>query len=136
MLLAFAIGRLLGAVLRRAALRLARRTRFTWDDRLVEAAIGPARLLLGIAVFAAALRALHLSVPPRLAIEGMLRSLTIVAFTWAGLRGVGFVAWLIEDRFARGTDPARPTRDRTEGSDPAWMEDRSPESPTLSPPGA
>jgi small-conductance mechanosensitive channel len=103
-LLAFAVGRLLGAVLHRVAARLARQTRFTWDDRLVDAAIGPARLLLAIAVFAAVLRALHLSVPPRLAIEEILRSAAIVVFTWAGLRGVGFVAWLVEDRFARGAD--------------------------------
>jgi small-conductance mechanosensitive channel len=67
--------------------------------------IDPSRLLLGIAVFAAAIRTLHLAVPPRLAIEGMLRSLTIVAFVWAGLRGVGFVAWLVESRFAREGDP-------------------------------
>jgi small-conductance mechanosensitive channel len=101
-LLAFAAGGLLGAVLHRVAARMARHTRFTWDDRLVEAAIGPARLLLAIAVFAAAVRTLHLSVPPRLALEQLLGCFAIVAVTWAGLRGVGFVAWLVEERFARG----------------------------------
>jgi len=104
-LVALLVAGVLGPLARAIALRLARRTRFTWDERLVDAAHGPFRLLVGIASFGAALRPLHLSVPPQGAIHAILRSLTIVAFTWAGVRAVAFLAALIEDRFARGGDP-------------------------------
>ena len=104
-LLALLLAAALGYVLRRVVLRLARRTRATWDDLLVEAATGPVRFLLGVALFAVAVRALHLAVPAARAVDELLRVLSMVGFTWAGLRTVGFVAGVIEARVTSDVDP-------------------------------
>lgn len=103
-LLALGVAWLLGFVLRRVVLRLAKRTRVTWDDLLVESATGPVRLLLGVAAFAVAVRALHLAVPAARTVDELLRVLSMVAFTWAGLRGVKFVAGILEARVTAETD--------------------------------
>jgi small-conductance mechanosensitive channel len=103
-LLAFVVAEVVGTLLRALGHRLTRRTHSTWDDRFVDAAAGPSILLLAIATFAIAVRSLHLAVGPRLAVEGILRTLVIVTFSWAGLRAVSFTARLVEERFAGG-DP-------------------------------
>ncbi|HET7752944.1 MAG TPA: mechanosensitive ion channel domain-containing protein [Anaeromyxobacteraceae bacterium] len=103
-LLAFVVAEVLGSALRAIALRITRRTQATWDDRFVEAAASPSILLLALATFAVALRSLHLAVAPRLALEGIVRTLVIATFTWAGLRAIGFIAHLVEERFGGG-DP-------------------------------
>jgi len=104
-LLALAVAGVLGFVLRRVVLRIARRTRVTWDDLLVEAATGPVRLLLAIASFAVAVRALHLAVPAAQVVDELLRVLAMVGFTWAALRAVAFVAGVVEERVTAETDP-------------------------------
>jgi small-conductance mechanosensitive channel len=103
-LLAFVVAEVVGTLLRALGHRLTRRTQSTWDDRFVDAAAGPSILLLAIATFAIAVRSLHLAVGPRLAVEGILRTLVIVTFSWGGLRAVSFTAGLVEERFAGG-DP-------------------------------
>lgn len=87
-----------GALLRAVALALTRRTRFDWDDHLVEAAAGPGRLLLGLAALALMLEPLRLAVPAEAVASRALRALAVVAFTWAGTRGVAFLADLANRR--------------------------------------
>jgi small-conductance mechanosensitive channel len=90
----------LGGVARSVAMRLARRTRFDWDDRLLAAASGPGRLLLALGALALALPHLRLAIPVDTAAGHILRVLATLAFTWAGLRGVGFLADLAKARLA------------------------------------
>jgi small-conductance mechanosensitive channel len=101
----------LGAVARRVAFRLARRTRFRWDDQLVEAASGPGRLLLGVATMGASVRALHLAVPAQEVMDHLLRMSSVILFTWAGLRAVRFAAEVLGERISEeGDGPAARTR--------------------------
>ncbi len=90
-----------GAIARSVALRLTRRTPFTWDDRLVEALSGPGRFLLGLGVALAGLESLHLSIPAQAALHHVMRVLAVVAFTWAALRSLDLAADLAIDQFAR-----------------------------------
>jgi len=103
-LLALFVAEVLGSILRAVAHRLARKTEAKWDDEFIEASAGPAILLMGIATFAVVVKTLRLAVEPRLAVVGILRTLTIVAFAWAALRAISFLAALVEQRFAHG-DP-------------------------------
>jgi small-conductance mechanosensitive channel len=103
-LLAFLVAEVLGSILRVMGRRLARRTQATWDDQFIDAAAGPGILLLALATFAVTLSWLHLAPAPRLALEGIVRTLVMVAVTWAGLRAIRFLAHVIEERFASG-DP-------------------------------
>ncbi|MBI5068757.1 MAG: mechanosensitive ion channel [Deltaproteobacteria bacterium] len=90
----------LGGVARAVALRLARRTRSDWDDRLVTAASGPGRLLVAIGALALVLPELRLSLPAEAVAGHVLRTTALLAFTWAGLRGVGLLADLATTRLA------------------------------------
>ena len=83
---------MLGALARRLALQVTRRTRFTWDDHLVDAAFGPARLLLGLVTFAAMERALRLAPGAQAVLDGGLRIAAVVLFSWIGLRAIRFGA--------------------------------------------
>lgn len=98
LVLALFVGVVLGALARRIALRLARRTRFAWDDLLVDAATGPARLMLATATFAAVAQALHLALPAQHGVDVALRIAAIVLFSWAGLRALRFGAALVVER--------------------------------------
>jgi small-conductance mechanosensitive channel len=91
-----------GAVARRIALRVVRRTRFKWDDPLVDAASGPARLLLGIGTFAGTARMLHLTVPAQQVVDQLLRIAAIFAFSWAGVRALRFGAEVLAGRMPLG----------------------------------
>jgi small-conductance mechanosensitive channel len=92
-----------GAVARGVALRIARRTRTTWDDLVVQAVQGPARLLLAMTTFAAAARALHLPVPAQDGVDRLLRITVVVLFSWAGLRALRLAADIVADRVSRTT---------------------------------
>ncbi len=96
----------LGALARRLALLLARRTRFTWDDHLIDSASGPARLLLGIVTFAAAQRALRLALGPQAVLDGGLRIAAVVLFSWMGLRAIRFGAAVLTERVSAGAADA------------------------------
>lgn len=101
----------LGALARRFVLRLAHRTSFRWDDLLVDAASGPARLLLGTSTFAVAVRALHLAVPAQHGVDQLLRIAAVVLFCWALLRMIGFGAALLVGRTSEpGADGAARAR--------------------------
>lgn len=95
----FALG--VGALLRRIALGLVHRTKVIWDDLLVEATSGPGRLLLGIAVFAAAQAFLGLSVRAQHAVNVTVHSAILVASTWLAIRGAWFLAELMRARMIR-----------------------------------
>lgn len=88
----------LGALGRRVALAIVGRTRATWDDRLVEAASGPTRLVIGLAVFAAAVHRVHLGVTAHRNVELLLRIAAIVTFCWCLLRAMRFAAEVLVDR--------------------------------------
>lgn len=101
----------LGALARRLALRLARRTRATWDDLLVDMSSGPARLLLGLFTFTAVSRLLRLAEPAQQAIDQTLRIATVALFAWAGIRAIGFGAEVLTTGVsARGGDTAARSR--------------------------
>ncbi len=93
----------IGAIARRLMLRVARRTSFRWDDLLVNAASGPARLLLATSTFAVAVRALHLAVPAQQGMDQLLRIAVVFLFCWAVLRAVTFGAALFVDRISGGS---------------------------------
>jgi len=99
--LALFVALVLGALARRVALRIVRRTRATWDDRFVEAASGPARLVLGLAVFAAAVHGVHLGVTAHQNAQLLLRIAADIAFCWCGLRAIRFAAEVLGDRLAQ-----------------------------------
>jgi small-conductance mechanosensitive channel len=108
--LALFVAGVIGALARRVALRLARRTRFEWDDLLVDAAAGPARLLLGTSTFALAVRALHLAIPAQQVVELFLRIAAIALFSWAGLRALRLGAELLVRQSGSGADGAARSR--------------------------
>jgi small-conductance mechanosensitive channel len=101
----------LGAFARRIALRLARRTRFTWDDLLVEASSGPARMLLGLFTFAVAARSLQLAAPAQEVLDHALRIGAVAVFSWIGIRAIAFGAELLTRSVAaQGGDNAARSR--------------------------
>jgi small-conductance mechanosensitive channel len=102
--LAALVGQVAGAVALRVAQGVTRSTRATWDDRLVVAAYGPARLLLVTTTFAAASRALRLPPPAQGMLDHGLRILAVVLFTWAALRAVRFVAEVLGEGVRREGD--------------------------------
>lgn len=109
--LALFVALVLGALARRVALLLARRTRFTWDDHLIDAASGPARLLLGLVTFAAVARALRLVPHAERLVAGGLRIAAVVLFAWIGLRAIRFGAAMLTHRVsASAADAAARTR--------------------------
>jgi small-conductance mechanosensitive channel len=99
---------LLGALLGMLNRRLARTTRLDWDRRLVETLVGPARMLVGLGVFALVLESLQLPVPAEAVAARLVETAVILAVTWAGLRAVGFLAGLADERVrSEGAEAAR-----------------------------
>jgi low affinity Fe/Cu permease len=109
--LALVIALLVGSLAQLLATRLVRATRATWDNRLVEKASGPARLVIGLSVFAALERALRLAPPAEAVVAHVLRTGAVVAFGWAALRAVAFAAEVASERVA-GATPDAATRSR------------------------
>jgi small-conductance mechanosensitive channel len=92
----------LGWVARKILLRLALRTRVTWDEALVEAATGPAQWLLGVATLAVSARALRLAIPVQEVIGHLLRTATVILLTWVVLRVLRLAADLLGARILPG----------------------------------
>ncbi|HET8540084.1 MAG TPA: mechanosensitive ion channel family protein [Anaeromyxobacter sp.] len=90
--LALAAGAALGWVTRRVLEHLARRTRTTWDDVLLDRVARPLAALWAIGVFTALAPWLHLDVGAQKVTEHLLRAATYLVFFWAGFRSldVGF----------------------------------------------
>jgi MscS family membrane protein len=89
--------------------RLARRTRSTIDDHLLEAAASPLVLFFGVATFYAGSFGLALSVQARRVVTGATKGLLILAITWLALRIVDVVAGGLERRLAARGDVAAHT---------------------------
>ncbi|MFQ5665043.1 MAG: mechanosensitive ion channel family protein [Candidatus Binatia bacterium] len=83
----------------RIAIRLAKRSQTTLDDKVVAAVIGPLRLVVGVVVFYIGSYVLALSVPAAAFIAGVVRVLSVVAVTWVLLRLIDVFAQVVEQRF-------------------------------------
>jgi MscS family membrane protein len=107
-LLAFAIGRVLGALTRALLLRMAARTKTEWDERLL-ARVAPALTLLwGVVVAAILLPWLALLPPAVRFVRSVLAGLATVAVFWAFWRSVDVLAafmttrpWALDNPSAR-----------------------------------
>jgi MscS family membrane protein len=105
---AWGVSRLVrGALVRGARLLLARSGDAVPASSLAVAVAEPLRLLLGVVVSAAGLRLLALAVPVHRVLNGLLKSLAIVAFTWLFLRILDEYA----QRFERRLDHTAHARD-------------------------
>ena len=74
------------------------------DDTAVRLAVGPVRLMLGVAVFRAGLHALWLPVPVYEFFAGMAQGVFIVGVTWLIMRVVAVLAQLLQLRMAHRGD--------------------------------
>lgn len=101
---AFLVAAALTSVVHAIARRVARRRRLGWNDHLAERTLGPGRLLVAAGVFFLVERSLDLAPPAQVVVHHLLRIAVVVAFSWAGLRGLRFVADLVTTHIARGTD--------------------------------
>jgi MscS family membrane protein len=91
------------AVIVRAVQPIVARSRLTFDDRFVQLAAGPLRLVIGVALFAAGTYPLALAVPVQAFLSTLEKAGTIVAVTWFLVRLVDVTAHSIEDQLvARG----------------------------------
>lgn len=79
---------------------LVRRTETDLDDRILEAVIAPVRLLVAVAIFAAAVPFLGLAVPVARAVSGLEKALVIAAVTWVAFRGVDVFELAVRSRLA------------------------------------
>jgi small-conductance mechanosensitive channel len=114
LLVALAISFLVAWLLRVALTRIARRTKFKWDDRLVQKSHGPLRLLAFLAVLALVASELRLSVPAREGLHQILLVGFVVGLTWLALRCVAVVAWILECRLVDEESPSRTRGARTQ----------------------
>jgi MscS family membrane protein len=95
------------AAIVRAVQPLVARSRVTFDDRFVQLAAGPLRLLIGLWVFAAGTYPLALAVPVQALLGTLAKAGTIIAVTWFLVRVVDVAAQTIEERLmARGQTAA------------------------------
>ncbi|MGZ6029677.1 MAG: mechanosensitive ion channel family protein [Myxococcaceae bacterium] len=105
LLLAFGAALLAGWLLERVGLavlaRLARMTRVTWDDQLVESARGPLRLPIWAFVFSVATPPLLL--PPEWAhgTSVLNRSLLVISAAWFALHFLDLASGVVEGRVAK-----------------------------------
>ena len=104
--LALFVALVLGGLMHRLALLIVRRTRFTWDDKLVASADGPIRLFLGLAVFAAAMRSVHLALAAEKEVDVLIRIAGVIAFCWAVLRVIQFAAEVLDEKLLQHGDGA------------------------------
>jgi MscS family membrane protein len=88
-LVALALGALLGYVTRRVLVHLASRTRATWDDELIERIASPLTALWAIFLVAALKPWLVLPAGAESVLDHLLRAATYVVVFWGGLRAIG-----------------------------------------------
>jgi MscS family membrane protein len=84
---------------------LVARTRTDLDDQLLEIAIPPLRLALGVVVMLVAVRTLGLAVPAMELVSHLLRATALIAVVWLLSRFVDLVAMLVEQRLMQRGDP-------------------------------
>lgn len=95
--LAWVLGRLLSGVTRSIFLRLASKSRATWDDQLVQNLSRPLTVAWGIALFAAFSHFLWLSEAGANFIDRALAAAIFVVFFWALLRAIDTVHGAVVD---------------------------------------
>jgi MscS family membrane protein len=83
---------------------LVRRTEAHHDDAIVELAVGPVRLMLGVAAFTAGLQGLWLPVNVHGFFTSMARGVFIVAVTWLVVRIVAVISRVLQLRMAQRGD--------------------------------
>ncbi len=102
--LLFGVALLLGLVLERLALgtstRLAKLTKFQWDDQLIAAAKGPLRWVFFAILFAAGARWLRFPEPALDAADLLARSLAIAVVAWFCIRFLRLAARYINGKVA------------------------------------
>ena len=104
--IALIIGRPLGAITRNILQRVFKRTRTTWDDRLLERVGGALGLIWAVAVFRLMLPGLALTSPE--VVHRVLAALVVVATFWALWRSVDvFIEMLLERPWAVDNPSAR-----------------------------
>lgn len=81
--------------------RLTARTRAAWDDRLLAAMRGPARLFLGLLAFVVIVGALGLPAGPAATARLWIQAAVVVTAAWAVLRAARFAGDLLERRVTR-----------------------------------
>jgi MscS family membrane protein len=86
--LALALGTLLGWLTRRVLGHVAARTRTGWDDALVQRVARPLALLWAIGVITALHPSLSLGAGPEAVVDRVLRAATYLVLFWAGFRSV------------------------------------------------
>ena len=101
---AILFGWLLEKVLLLVTTRVARLTRLSWDDKLVESARGPLRLPLWALILGAATAPLLLPPAWSHGISVLTRSLLVIAASWFALRFLDFVSGVMETRVARASE--------------------------------
>ena len=104
----------IGAVGRRVALRLVRRTPYAWDEQLVRTISAPGRLLLAAVIFALGAHSLHLALHAERVVDHLVRILGISGVCWAGLRLLRFTADVLDGRLSHGGDEAAARSRRTQ----------------------
>jgi MscS family membrane protein len=88
LVLAFALGSVLGWITRRILGHLAARTKTTWDDVLLERITAPLTALWAVALFTVLQPWLVLPEGPALVLQHLLRAATYLAVFWMGFRSV------------------------------------------------
>jgi len=100
-------GALLGTWLVRSALRpLEKRLAILGQGRPFDAALGPARLVVGVAAFSAGRRLLSLSVPAQAFVGAVEQGLVVLAVAWGSFRAVDAVGFRLQSRLAGRGDEA------------------------------
>jgi MscS family membrane protein len=80
---------------------LLRRTQTAMDERLLQIAVGPTRLLLGVAMFSAGRRPLDLTAAARTVLASTEYVLVVAAAAWAVLRLLNLISAALQDRLLR-----------------------------------
>ncbi len=111
---AWLLGLLLAWIGFAAVDRIARRTAAEWDDRLLAALRGPARVIFSLAFVGPLIGLLRLSVPAQAVVGHLQQSLLLVSAAWLAVRLVAFAADTAEAVLLRGsTDEGRRRSIRT-----------------------
>ena len=92
--------------LMRALTPLAARLAPQMHERLLQAAAGPARLVVSLAILAPCLLGLHLAVPVREMLAGVVRAAVLVTIAWVLLRVVDVLALVARERLTIAGRPS------------------------------
>jgi len=92
------VGRVIARILRVLFLRVSRRTKVDWDDKLAERLGGPVSTIVALQVFRIALDYLPLRPAAVVRIVQLIDVLGVVVVIWAGFRGIDIVRDVLSTR--------------------------------------